>query len=161
MSAVREPGIHRIRAMRLADVAAVVEIERRAYDFPWTRGVFRDCLRVGYSCWLMELGDTVAGYLIMSISAGEAHVLNLCVDPANQGRGLGAQLLEHGLCSAVRLGAETAFLEVRPSNIPAIRLYERLGFGEVGTRPRYYPGHGGNREDARIFARVLSPGSGW
>lgn len=157
MSAVLSPGADAdIRRLRETDLRDVLRIERSAYAFPWTEGVFRDCLRVGYGCWGRDSGSGVAGYLIQSVAAGEAHVLNLCVDPARHGQGIGRELLEHGLYTAARLGAETVFLEVRPSNTRAVRLYEKLGFGEVGIRPGYYPLPGGRREDAMILARILT-----
>ncbi len=155
MSAVVEQGQEPSRRMREQDLTRVLEIERRAYDFPWTAGVFRDCMRVGYGCWVGLSADTVVGYLILSVVAGEAHVLNLCIDPARHGEGHGARLLEAGLDHAARLGAESIFLEVRPSNRPALQLYERRGFCEVGMRPGYYPVIGGRREDALILARQL------
>lgn len=159
MSAVRSPSDPAVRLMRDRDLPDVLRIERRAYDYPWTEGVFRDCVRVGYGCWVLECDGVPAGYLILSVAAGEAHVLNLCVDPAMHGRGLGRMLLEHGLSAAVSLRAGTVFLEVRPSNTPAVRLYERMDFVEVGIRPGYYPSPGGCREDAAILARVLNPTS--
>ncbi|MCC5811574.1 MAG: ribosomal protein S18-alanine N-acetyltransferase [Ectothiorhodospiraceae bacterium] len=157
MSAVLSPGEHVIRRMRDNDLPWVLRVERASYDFPWTEGVFRDCLRVGYGCWVLHDARSIAGHLILSVVAGEAHVLNLCVHPDQQGRGLGAQLLEYGLSAASRLGAEMVFLEVRPSNQVAVRLYERAGFGEVGLRKSYYPAPGGAREDALILARALLP----
>lgn len=156
MSAVLKPGTDEVRRMLEADLRQVLQIERRAYPFPWTYGVFRDCVRVGYGCWVRELKGRPAGYLILSAAAGEAHVLNVCVDPSLHGQGIGRELMEHGLYTASRLGAETVFLEVRPSNAAALRLYERLEFTEVGIRPGYYPLPGGRREDAMILARILT-----
>nr|WP_216110693.1 ribosomal protein S18-alanine N-acetyltransferase [Aquisalimonas asiatica] len=144
-----------MRRMREHDVPEVLAIERSAYAFPWTAAVFRDCLRVGYGCWVLLNEGRVSGYLVMSVVAGEGHVLNLCVDPACHGRGFGRQLLESGIEHARRLGAETVFLEVRPSNRRAVDLYYRNGFCEVGVRPQYYPVAGGRREDALILARDL------
>ncbi len=156
MSAVPASGAGRaIRRMAETDLAAVLETEQAGYDFPWTEGVFRDCLRVGYGCWVLEREARPVGHLIMSVVAGEGHVLNLCVHPRYQGQGLGAALLEHALCMAGRLGADMMFLEVRPSNLPAIRLYDRWGFAELGIRKSYYPAPGGAREDALVLARNL------
>ena len=156
MSAVVTPEASEMRRMRENDLPEVLAIERSAYDFPWTATVFRDCMRVGYGCWVQVLGERMTGYLVMSVVAGEAHVLNLCVDPAVHGQGHGRSLLATGLTHAARLGAETAFLEVRPSNHRAVNLYRRAGFCEVGVRPDYYPVPGGRREDALILALELT-----
>ncbi len=143
-----------IRLMNEADIPDVMAIESRAYPYPWTAGIFADCLRVGYSCWVCREGERLSGYAILSYGAGEAHLLNLCVAPEEQGRGLGAILLRHVIRQAERLGAEAVFLEVRPSNTPALRLYYRAGFNQVGRRKGYYPAEGG-REDALVLSRRL------
>ena len=83
------------RPMREEDLDAVMEIERRAYQFHWTEGIFRDCLRVGYGCWVVELGGNIGGYGIMSLVVGEAHLLNICISPEWQQQGYGRLLLEH------------------------------------------------------------------
>jgi ribosomal-protein-alanine N-acetyltransferase len=141
--------------MSLDDLDAVLVIEREAYRFPWSGRVFKDCLRVGYSCWVLGEGRSLLGYGIMSVAAGESHILNLCVRPGAQRRGHGEQLLRH-LCAAARAGrAETTLLEVRPSNAVAVRLYERHGFRRVGTRRGYYPDQRG-REDAFVYALDLT-----
>lgn len=143
-----------IRPMREADVGAVIAIERRGYPFPWTEGIFRDCLRVGYPSWVYTIDEVVRGYAVMSCAAGEAHVLNVCVAPEWQSRGVGERLMQHMIRQSARLGAEQLLLEVRPSNPAAIRLYQRLGFRQVGRRKDYYPDAGG-REDALVMARLL------
>lgn len=154
MSAIVEPGLPLFRRMLEADVEQVMTIEVRAYAHPWTAGIFRDCLRVGYYCQVMELDGKMAGYGVLTLGGGEAHILNLCVAPGMQGRGLGRAMLEHLLEAAQRLHAETVLLEVRPSNQAAVHLYQSLGFNEVGVRNAYYPGHEG-REDALILALSL------
>lgn len=156
MIAVLQPAGWGFRPMREADLWRVLEIEHECYDFPWTRGIYQDCLRVGYSCWVAEGDSGILGYGVMQVAAGEAHVLNLCVRQAAQGRGLGGSLLEHLLKVAADYHAEQAFLEVRPSNHSALRLYREAGFHEVGTRPGYYPARNG-REDALILAREILP----
>lgn len=143
------------RPMGTDDLAAVMAIEPRAYDFHWPESIFRECMRVGYSCWIMEVDGQVEGYAVMSITVGEAHMMNLCVRPESQGRGLGGELLETMLNIARQEGAETAYLEVRPSNIAALRLYRRHGFERVGQRRGYYPAEEG-REDAVIMSRALT-----
>jgi len=143
-----------IRPLTLADLDAVMEIESRAYDFPWTQGIFRDCLRVGYCCWCCENDGIIQGYGVMSAAAGESHILNLTVRPELQRQGIGSMLLKHFLHLARRHGADTLMLEVRPSNRKAISLYEKLGFNEIGVRRNYYPAEDG-REDALLLALSL------
>ncbi len=143
-----------LRPLREADLDDVMAIEQRAYPFPWTRGIFRDCLRAGYPAWAMTEHGCLIGYGIVSLAAGEAHVLNICTAPERQGRGHGRHLLRALVRLAREQGAERVFLEVRPSNLPAIALYHSEGFNEIGRRPRYYPTRDG-REDALVMAREL------
>lgn len=138
----------------MADLDAVMEIESRAYDFPWTEGIFRDCLRVGYCCWCYEIDGLIQGYGVMSVAAGESHILNISVRPESQRQGIGSKLMKHFLQLARRHDADTVMLEVRPSNKLAIKLYEKLGFNEIGVRRNYYPAHQG-REDALLLALSL------
>lgn len=146
-----QPAIQ-IRRMEDKDVAAVMAIELAAYEFPWTDGIFRDCIRVGYRCRVLEQGNgDMTGYGVMSVGAGEAHILNLCVRSDARGRGYGRTLMIDFIDQARRLGADMMFLEVRPSNHSARKLYESLGFNEVGMRAGYYPARNG-REDALILA---------
>jgi [ribosomal protein S18]-alanine N-acetyltransferase len=143
-----------IRPMAESDVADVVAIERSSYQFPWSEGIFRDCLRVGYVCRVVTVGKQVIGYGVMSVGAGEAHILNLCVGAPYRSRGLGKRLLEYLLERGAAAGMAEAFLEVRPSNTIAIRLYLSLGFEQVGTRRGYYQAVGG-REDAAVLKLPL------
>jgi len=143
-----------IRAMTEADVSAVIRLERASYQFPWSEGIFRDCLRVGYVCRVVVRGEELVGYGVMSASAGEAHVLNLCVREADRCRGVGRMLLEHLLARAAAAGMSEAYLEVRPSNVAAIRLYQSLGFEPIGVRRGYYQAVGG-REDAAVLKLPL------
>jgi len=143
-----------IRAMRGVDVADVVAIERASYQFPWSEGIFRDCLRVGYVCRVVTVSRQVMGYGVMSLGAGEAHILNLCVGEAFRCRGVGRRLLGALIERAADAGMADAFLEVRPSNTVAIRLYLALGFEQVGMRRGYYQAAAG-REDAAVLRRAL------
>jgi len=144
------------RPMHELDVPVVVSIERSAYQFPWSEGIFRDCLRVGYICRIVEWGGAIAGYGIMSIGAGEAHVLNVCVREEYRGRGLARTVLCYLIERARNAGMYEAFLEVRPSNTTAARLYHSLGFEQVGVRRGYYQATNG-REDAAVLRRILTP----
>ncbi len=145
-----------IRPMHELDVPMVVAIERSAYQFPWSEGIFRDCLRVGYVCRLIEVGGDIAGYGIMSIGAGEAHILNVCMRSDYRSRGLARQVLLYLIDKARAAGMYEAFLEVRPSNTVAARLYHSLGFEQVGVRRGYYQATDG-REDAAVLRRLLFP----
>lgn len=154
MSAAMNSRGTRIRPMVASDVDAVMAIEERAYGFPWTEGIFRDCLRVGYCCWCYEVDGDLKGYGVMSVAAGESHILNLTVNPEVHRQGVGTRLLKHFLQLARRHNADTVMLEVRPTNTGAIRLYEKLGFNEIGVRRNYYPAQSG-REDALVLALSL------
>jgi ribosomal-protein-alanine N-acetyltransferase len=148
--------------MHELDVPMVVAIERASYQFPWSEGIFRDCLRVGYICRLIEVGSDLsggsdlAGYGIMSIGAGEAHILNVCVREEFRCRGLARKMMLYLIDAARSAGMYEAFLEVRPSNTTAARLYHSLGFEQVGVRRGYYQATHG-REDAAVLRRLLYP----
>ena len=144
----------RIHKMTISHLPAVLAIEQQVYNYPWSEGVFHDCFKAGYSCWICEELDVVLGYCIISMAAGEAHIMNICVDPAEQKQGIGRRMLEHMIDLAKFTEAETIFLEVRPSNESAIALYENMGFNEIGVRKDYYPGKEG-REDAVMFGLEL------
>jgi ribosomal-protein-alanine N-acetyltransferase len=144
----------RFRPMSLPDVPAVAAVERAAYPFPWSDGVFRDCVRVGYVCRVVEAGGEVAGYGIMSFGAGEAHILNICVRADLRSQGVGRRLMASLLEQASDAYMQDVFLEVRPSNNVALTLYESMGFVRVGLRKAYYQAMGG-REDALVYKLPL------
>lgn len=149
----QSPDIN-IRTMTYADLRQVMDVEEQAYPYPWTVGIFRDCIRVGYNCWVATHEDAVIGYGIVMLAAGEAHVLNLCVSPEFQHRGIGRKLLRHLARRAQMADIDMILLEVRRSNQAAIDLYHSEGFHELGVRKNYYPDDNG-REDAIILARYL------
>jgi ribosomal-protein-alanine N-acetyltransferase len=143
-----------IREMKHDDLAMVSDIERRSYEFPWSHGVFRDCLLAGYQTIVLVRDDVVAGYGVLSVAAGEAHILNICIDPDCRSRGYGEKLLDEMLFRARAASVRQIFLEVRPSNERALQLYRKKGFHKVADRPAYYQAHGG-REDAAVLAKKL------
>jgi [ribosomal protein S18]-alanine N-acetyltransferase len=145
-----------IRSMRTTDIADVVAIERASYQFPWSEGIFRDCLRVGYVCRVVTVSRQVMAYGVMSFGAGEAHILNLCVSEGYRCRGVGKRLLSSLVERATAAGMAEAFLEVRPSNTAAIRLYLSMGFEQVGMRRGYYQAVNG-REDAAVLKLAMHP----
>ncbi|MCP5143850.1 MAG: ribosomal protein S18-alanine N-acetyltransferase [Gammaproteobacteria bacterium] len=142
------------RPMSDRDLALIAGIESSSYFAPWSAGTFADCLRVGYCCWVMESGQDIVGYAIMTVAVGEAHLLNICVAPAYRGLGYGRCMMDELLRIARRHKAEDMYLEVRPSNLAALSLYKQLGFRQIGMRRGYYPAPGG-REDAWVLARHL------
>lgn len=144
------------RKMRETDLAQVMAIEESVYNFPWTLGIFQDCLNVGYFCWVLEEKNKVVAYSIMSVAADESHLLTIVVSKDKQGQGYGRKLLDEMIRVATINGAHTMYLEVRVTNTAAISLYDQRGFNELGVRSNYYPAKNG-REDALIFALDLKP----
>lgn len=160
MSAIREGSNSEIaktkfRLMTEDDLDAVMAIEEAVYPFPWTRGIFSDCLKIGYLCQVLELNGRVLAYAVMSTAVEEAHLLTIVVDANEQGKGYGKVMLNKMIQMAVSDKAKTMYLEVRTSNKAAIKLYDQRGFNELGIRNNYYPAEKG-REDALILALDLS-----
>jgi ribosomal-protein-alanine N-acetyltransferase len=143
-----------LRPMTQADLPRVAALERASYVFPWNDQIFADCLRVGYHCVVVETLAGVSGYGVLSMGAGEAHVLNLCIADECRRHGIGRGLLLALLQHARDRGVRDAFLEVRRTNRAAIALYHALGFECVGTRRGYYQAHEG-REDALVYRLEL------
>lgn len=143
-----------IRAMRSGDIDAVTGIEADSYDFPWGRGIFSDCLMAGYLGVVLDGGDEIVGYAIVSTAAAEGHILNLCVHADWQRLGYGRQMLDYILDYAWDNRIARLFLEVRPSNAAAICLYEGARFKRLGVRKSYYRANEG-REDALVLVREM------
>jgi [ribosomal protein S18]-alanine N-acetyltransferase len=145
----------RIRRMDQRDLPDVLAIEQLNYQFPWSEGVFKDCFRVStYINWvLVSAEERIVGYAILSLLAGEAHIMNISIHPDMQGQGAGRRMMEH-LIEYSRSRADQVLLEVRPSNSVAIALYRKLGFHEIGVRKNYYPATEG-REDAIMLSMYL------
>ena len=153
MSAQLKPNLS-LRPMREDDLDAIMQIEPTIYSHPWTRGNFSDSLNSGYSAWVLESDDKMIGYALMMRVLDEAHLLNLSIVKTQQKQGLGRYLLEHMIEKAKQFQATNMFLEVRPSNVSAITLYENMGFCEMALRRGYYPAKEG-REDAVLMGLAL------
>jgi len=151
VTAVAGSAGHSFRVMQEADLPQVLAIERQVYEFPWTEGILRDCIRIGYYCCVSEADGGILAYGILSSGGGESHILNLCVHPVARRQGLGFALLHTLMDQARRREADCILLEVRPSNRGALGLYQKAGFNEIGVRKAYYPARKG-REDALIYA---------
>jgi len=144
-----------IRTLRLADLPAVEEIERRAYRTPWSRSMFASELAKSTSICLGAVeGKHLVGYVINSRYVDAWHVMNVAVDPDYQRRGIATRLLERLFELTADDERRGYTLEVRVSNIDAITLYEKLGFERRGTRRGYYTD---NREDALVMWRDADP----
>lgn len=142
------------RPMRADDLDAIMQIEVANFPYPWSRGNFSDSLNSGYSCWVLMLDNKIIGYAILMMILDEVHLLNISVDKAFQGMGLGRDLLEHMMQIGRDHGGANMFLEVRPSNTSALSLYESIGFNEMAIRRNYYPAKQG-REDAVLMGLAL------
>lgn len=138
------------RPMTAADLDAVMAIEQAAYPFPWTRGNFEDCLDAGYDCEVLCVAGRPVAYRVAARMVDEIHVLNCCVAPALQGRGLGTAFMRRLMERLPQPGVSGILLEVRESNLAARHLYAKLGFREIGCRKGYYPAADGH-EDARVL----------
>ncbi|MDD9889126.1 MAG: ribosomal protein S18-alanine N-acetyltransferase [Gammaproteobacteria bacterium] len=142
------------RNMRYSDVDMVVQNEAMAYEHPWTKRIFIDCLRAGYQCWVLANKQKIVAHGVMSVAIGECHLLTLCVHPEFQRYGYGRKIFNLLLDRAYKLDASECFLEVRAGNGAAITLYKSMGFAVIGERKNYYPGKE-SREDALIMSRSL------
>lgn len=151
----------RLAPMEAAHLPQVVEVESRAYEFPWSEQLLAECLTHGYASWVMLEGERVLGYAIFSMAAGECQILNLCVDPPYRRQGIARKLLDHTLRVARAARLNPVLLEVRRSNEAAQRLYHAAGFRQIGLRKKYYPARDG-REDAFVLSLELTyePGEG-
>jgi ribosomal-protein-alanine N-acetyltransferase len=136
--------------MTLDDLRAVHAIERASFSVPWPDDAYRNELLTNRlaSYVVARAGDVVVGFAGLWVMVDEAHVTTFAVDPGWRRRGVGERLLLALLDIAVTRRAREATLEVRLSNMPARRLYEKYGFRPVGVRPRYYSDNG---EDALIM----------
>jgi ribosomal-protein-alanine N-acetyltransferase len=150
------PASWSVRNLLEQDLPAIMDIELASYAHPWTEALFISCIEGGYISRVLVEENRIIGYLIVSVAVGECHILNVCSAPAGRRRGVARYLLTHIFEEAQALGAEQVFLEVRPSNVNAIGLYEALGFEQVGRRKNYYPAAQG-REDALLYRLELVP----
>jgi ribosomal-protein-alanine N-acetyltransferase len=141
--------------MTKADLDEVFAVEKRVYPHPWSRGNFVDSIDAGYHAWVLRDHGELAGYFLLMAAVDEAHLLNVSVAESRQRQGLGLYLLDKVAACARGLGAESILLEVRPTNLRALQVYQRYGFAEIGRRKAYYPAHNGQREDAIVMRFIL------
>lgn len=160
MSALPQTFLHsetlRFERMGEDNIYAVLEIERSVYPFPWSRSVFASTILEGHDCWVArDAAHVVVGYFVLMPVVDEAHLLTIAVRGDLQGRGLGRKLLEHVIELARENRLDSILLEVRPSNVRAVDLYEHYGFTEIGRRKNYYQAPDATREDAIVMRLPL------
>jgi [ribosomal protein S18]-alanine N-acetyltransferase len=144
-----------LRSLYKSDLSEILNIEKSVHVVPWTEDTFKVCFQTGYVGWVVEVDKRIIGFIIISLTREECHILNVGVGHDFQHQGYGFKLVRHVLLHAKSNGIGIAYLEVRRSNTRAITLYRRMGFHFVGERKEYYPSIGGN-EDALIFAISLN-----
>lgn len=143
-----------IRLMQAADVEVVAKIEKSVQSHPWTLKQFEDAV-TAYQSTVIEVQGQVAGFCILQPVLDEANLLLMAIDPAQQGQGLGYQLLEASV-TMLKNNPVQIFLEVRESNLAAIKLYEKSGFHQIDLRKNYYPNSNGSREHAIIMVKACT-----
>ena len=137
------------RTLLPEDAEAVAAVERESFPTPWSREDFWREASNDFACYIVALEDAeIIGFGGCWISFEEAQVTNIALTSAQRGRGLGKDLMTRLMCAVAARGAERMTLEVRPSNTPALRLYEGLGFAAIGVRKKYYQDNG---EDAILM----------
>lgn len=142
----------RFAPMQVDDLPEVMTIENSVYPHPWTRGNFLDSLYSGYQAWTVrEPSGALAGYFLLMLAVDEAHLLNISVRRDLHGHGVGRLQLDKVIAIAKENGMTSVLLEVRPSNVRALAVYERYGFAKIGVRKGYYPADGNAREDAVVM----------
>ena len=163
MNAVLHPVEVQFETMTPAWLAAVLQVERCAYEHPWSEANFTDSLNAGYQAQLLVAaapqGSEVLGYFVAMKGVDEVHLPNITVAPAHQGEGWARVMLDALDIWARGQGAQWLWLEVRVGNTRARKVYESHGFGHVGTRPRYYPATPSRPlgEDALVMSLALTP----
>lgn len=146
------------RRIDSSSISDIIAIERQAFDIPWSNSMMRDSLEAAHTKvgGLFKNGKLVA-FVVYAIILDEAELLSMAVSPDHQHQGLGAMLLESVITHAKRKRVEKLHLELRQSNMPALKLYSKYGFEQVGERKAYYPGsQPGEREDAVLMTLQLA-----
>ena len=136
------------------DLDAVVSLDHRAFEFPWSREDFEGSLKFGHQFLLLKVGETLLAAAVYMQIFEQAELLTIAVDPKHQGKGFGKLILNELMARLAANGAESLFLEVRVSNERARSLYRGAGFEEISRRKGYYPTRDG-REDAIVMQKLL------
>lgn len=138
--------------MQVADLPEVLTIENDVYPHPWSRGNFLDSLYSGYEAWILrESSGSLTGYFLVMLAVDEAHLLNISVRSDLHGKGVGRMQLDKVVELAKEKKMTSILLEVRPSNLRALAVYNQYGFEQIGVRKGYYPATNNAREDAIVM----------
>jgi len=149
----------RIATINRTDLETILAIEQLSFQWPWGRISFEGELSCQNACnYVVKSAEAdkkaqIVAYAFIRRVADELHILKIAVTPARRGHGIATWFLNHCFTAGARQGANSVYLEVRPSNIPAIELYEKLGFKEIGRRPKYYAD---SKEDALVMMKDLA-----
>lgn len=143
-----------IRLMQVADLERVSQIESLVQSHPWTFSQFKEAVRA-YQSTVIEQAGQVVGFCILQPVVDEANLLLMAIDPAQQGKGLGFELLDQSI-TLLKNNPVQIFLEVRERNVAAIKLYEKSGFHQIDLRKNYYPNPDGTREHAIIMVKACT-----
>ncbi len=142
-----------LRPMLAEHLERVLEIEKSSFAEPYSREIFEDELVLDVAhIQLLQIGETIAGFVDYWLVRNEIHLINIAVDPVFRKRGMGAFLMHHLEEVGERNKVEKIFLDVRKSNLEAIQLYEKFGYKTVRIRKKYYPD---NQEDALVMVKEL------
>jgi ribosomal-protein-alanine N-acetyltransferase len=148
-----------LRAMCFEDVDAVYSIEVSAYRSPWGVDIFYDCILVNYDCQCLiekkAQTEKLIGYIICRFDSRLCHILNIAIDPSIQGTGKGTFFLKQYLDSLDKRTVDMVILEVRPANVVALHVYQKIGFIEVGVKRGYYSDPGDTGEDALVLQKLI------
>ena len=144
---------------RRIDLEPILAIEQLSFQWPWGRISFEGELSCQNACRYVvksakaDKEEQIVAYAFLRRVADKLHILKIAVTPARRGHGIATWFLTHCFTMGARQGANSVYLEVRPSNIPAVELYEKLGFKKIGRRPKYYTD---SKEDALVMVKDLT-----
>jgi len=144
-----------IKEMTISNLNDVYNLEIETYEYPWSKNILQGCVINKYDCFVATINNKIIGYLIAKISSPESHILNLTTDVNYRNIGIASQFLEMVILKCRLVKSNIIFLETRLSNSPAISLYIKFGFKEIGVRQNYYKSKNG-REDAVIFSMSVT-----
>ena len=154
MSSLQSSFLPFYENMNSTHIDDVCNIEKHSYAYPWSRNIFYDCINNNYLCKVMLINHNVVGYIINSIIQDECHIMNLCIHKDYRRLGYAKKLLNYVNQEIKKINCKLIFLECRPSNKSALKLYLSEGYNEIGIRKNYYPSKNGY-EDAIMLAKYV------